>query len=76
MRAKLSLMKSIMVWEEVKDFVLFLFDGEKDVYPSVAEYGQQVINQQVEGKYDLFVGIMKGRFGTPTPQAGSGTEEG
>lgn len=48
---------------------------EKDVYPGVAEYGQQVINRQVEGKYDLFVGIMKSRFGTPTPQAGSGTEE-
>lgn len=48
---------------------------EKDVYPGVAEYGQQVINRQVDGKYDLFVGIMKSRFGTPTPQAGSGTEE-
>ena len=43
---------------------------EKDVYPGVAEYGQQVINRQVDGKYDLFVGIMKSRFGTPTPQAG------
>lgn len=48
---------------------------EKDVYPSVGEYGQQVINQQLEDDYDLFVGIMKNRFGTPTPQAGSGTEE-
>lgn len=48
---------------------------EKDVYPSVGEYGQQVINQQMEENYDLFIGIMKSRFGTPTPQAGSGTEE-
>ena len=48
---------------------------EKDVYPSVGEYGQQVINQQFENDYDLFVGIMKNRFGTATPQAGSGTEE-
>lgn len=48
---------------------------EKDVYPSAADYTQQVINQQVEGNYDLFVGIMKSRFGTPTRQAGSGTEE-
>lgn len=48
---------------------------EKDVYPSVGEYGQQVINQQMEGNYDLFIGIMKSRFGTPTPQSGSGTEE-
>ena len=48
---------------------------EKDIYPSVADYGQQVINRQMDGNYDLFFGIMKSRFGTPTPQAGSGTEE-
>ena len=48
---------------------------ENDIYPSVGEYGQQVINEQVDGNYDLFIGIMKTRFGTPTPQAGSGTEE-
>lgn len=48
---------------------------EKDIYSSVGEYGQQVINEQVDGNYDLFIGIMKTRFGTPTPQAESGTEE-
>ena len=58
-----------------KGFRLVSLRWEKDVYPSVAEYGQQVINRQVDGDYDLFFGIMKGRFGTPTPQAGSGTEE-
>ena len=58
-----------------KGFRLVSLRWEKDVYPGVAEYGQKVINQQVEGKYDLFIGIMKSRFGTPTPQAGSGTEE-
>ena len=58
-----------------KGFRLVPLRWEKDVYPGVAEYGQQVINRQVDGNYDLFVGIMKGRFGTPTPQAGSGTEE-
>ncbi len=58
-----------------KGFRLVPLRWEKDVYPGVAEYGQQVINRQADGNYDLFVGIMKGRFGTPTPQAGSGTEE-
>lgn len=58
-----------------KGFRLVPLRWEKDVYPGVAEYGQQVINRQVDGNYDLFVGIMKSRFGTPTPQAGSGTEE-
>ena len=48
---------------------------EKDIYPSVGEYGQQVINKQINDNYDLFIGIMKTRFGTPTPQAESGTEE-
>lgn len=48
---------------------------EKNIYPSVGEYAQQVINRQMDGNYDLFIGIMKSRFGTPTPQAGSGTEE-
>ena len=56
-------------------FHLCTLRWERDVYPSVAKYGQQVISQQVEGKYDLFIGIMKNRFGTPTPNAGSGTEE-
>ena len=56
-------------------FRLVSMRWEKDVYPSVGEYGQQVINQQFEDDYDLFVGIMKNRFGTPTPRAGSGTEE-
>lgn len=58
-----------------KGFRLVPLRWEKDVYPGVAEYGQQVINRQVDDDYDLFFGIMKGRFGTPTPQAGSGTEE-
>lgn len=48
---------------------------EKNIYPSVGDYGQDVINNQVNDKYDLFIGIMKTRFGSPTPKAGSGTEE-
>jgi len=35
---------------------------------------QEVINRQI-GDYDIFVGIMWKRFGTPTGKAGSGTEE-
>lgn len=36
---------------------------------------RDVINRQVPGDYDLFVGIMWSRFGTPTDRAGSGTKE-
>lgn len=35
---------------------------------------QQVINEMI-GAYDIFVGIMWRRFGTPTGRFGSGTEE-
>lgn len=35
---------------------------------------QQVINEQL-GDYDIFVGVMWRRFGTPSDVAGSGTEE-
>ena len=60
---------------KILSFRLSSLRWEKDIYPSVGEYGQQVINEQVDGNYDLFIGIMKTRFGTPTPQAESGTEE-
>lgn len=35
---------------------------------------QQVINEQI-GEYDVFIGVMWRRFGTPSGVAGSGTEE-
>ena len=70
------------VFSEINDslgkalsFKLSTLRWENNVHPGVAEYSQQVINRQMDGNYDLFVGIMKTRFGTPTPQAGSGTEE-
>ena len=47
---------------------------ENDTIPSVGEYSQAIINRQI-GKYDIFVGIMFKKFGTPTKVAGSGTEE-
>ena len=48
---------------------------EKDAHAGCGEYGQEVINKQIDDLYDLFLGIMYSRFGTPTPVAGSGTEE-
>jgi hypothetical protein len=40
----------------------------------LGEDAQAVINRQTPG-YDIFVGIVWSRFGTPTKRAGSGTEE-
>lgn len=48
---------------------------EDDAYPGVGVDAQDVINQQLPQDYDLFVGIMWSRFGTPTARAGSGTAE-
>lgn len=55
-------------------FTLFPITWEKNIYPSVGDNPQDVINKQI-GDYDVFVGIMANRFGTPTHRAGSGTEE-
>lgn len=46
-----------------------------DVVPGIADDTQTVINNQIADEYDIFVGILWTRFGTPTPRAGSGTEE-
>ena len=48
---------------------------EDEAYPGVGVDAQDVINQQLPQDYDLFVGIMWSRFGTPTTRAGSGTAE-
>ena len=48
---------------------------ENDVRPSFGIDGQDVINKQIGNDYELFIGIMNKRFGTPTSKAGSGTEE-
>jgi hypothetical protein len=43
----------------------------------VSEFGmppQDVINKQL-GKYDIYIGLMGARFGSPTERFGSGTEE-
>lgn len=47
---------------------------ENNTYPAIGEYSQGVINDQI-GDYDIFVGIMKHKFGSPTQNAESGTEE-
>lgn len=47
---------------------------ETDARPGVGDDPQDVINQQIDA-YDIFVGIMWRRFGTPTKRAASGTGE-
>lgn len=47
---------------------------ETHVHPAVGADAQDVVNKQI-GEFDIFVGIMWRRFGTPSQRAESGTEE-
>ncbi len=53
---------------------LELIRWETHVHPGLGRDAQDVVNRQISD-YDIFVGIMWRRFGTPTSVAGSGTEE-
>src|SRR6266851_4502917 len=54
-------------------FVIELVRWETHCHPAMGR-PQGVINEQI-GEYDIFIGVMWKRFGTPTGQADSGTEE-
>lgn len=47
---------------------------ETDIYPDIGDDAQDVINRQI-GDYDVLVGMMWKRLGTPTNRAPSGTVE-
>ena len=48
---------------------------ESHAWPGFGEDPQDVINQQLPEQYDIFIGILWARIGTPTKRAGSGTVE-
>ena len=54
--------------------VLELIAWETHMWPGFGEDAQDVINRQL-GFYDIFIGIMWNRLGTPTGRAPSGTVE-
>lgn len=60
---------------EIYNFRIESLKWENDVRPSFGVDGQDVINKQIGNSYDLFIGIMYKKFGTPTSRAESGTEE-
>lgn len=61
------------IFRELVEVQLKPIDGTRDVVPGMGR-PQQVINEQTE-PYDLYVGILWSRFGTPTGVAPSGTKE-
>ncbi len=60
-------------WEDVYDIDMEIIDWRTHVAPNAGR-PQEVINEQI-GEYDIFLGMMWKRFGTPTGVADSGTEE-
>lgn len=64
-----------MLLRQAMNVHLDLLTWETDAYPSAGIDAQDVINQQIGDEYDIFIGMMWQRFGTPTGRAGSGTEE-
>jgi len=46
-----------------------------DVRPGVNTDPQAEVSRQLGSEYDIYVGLLGSRFGTPTPRFGSGTEE-
>lgn len=62
-------------WSRTLGVRLDLIRWETHGYPGFGEDPQDVLNRELPDDSDIFVGLMWGRFGTPTRQAGSGTEE-
>jgi hypothetical protein len=62
-------------WSKKLGLRLELNRWETSVYPAFGSDPQDVINKQLEEHYDIFIGILWGRIGTPTPRAQSGTLE-
>lgn len=60
---------------EHHNFIVKVLNWENDSYPDFGKDGQDVVNEQLGMDYDIFIGIMWKRFGTPTNRAESGTVE-
>ncbi len=66
-------------YQNKSDVSLLMVDWEKSVIPQFGQRPQAIINEQI-GEYDVFVGILWKRFGTPTgaknPNTGKDYESG
>jgi hypothetical protein len=64
-----------ITWGDKHQVRLELVKWETHSWPGFGQDAQDVINKQIGDTYDIFLGIMWGRFGSPTKRAESGTEE-
>ncbi|MHC8949619.1 hypothetical protein [Sphingobacterium hungaricum] len=65
-----------LTWGNTNNIHLDLFRRETHSAPAITNsYTQNIINQDLGEEYDLFIGMLWKKFGTPTESANSGTEE-
>ena len=64
-----------LTWGDKHQVRLEVLKWETHSRPAIGNDAQDVINRQIGDEYDIFLGIMWGRFGTATARADSGTEE-
>jgi hypothetical protein len=57
------------------NFQLQLLAWDTHTHPGLGDDAQDVINKQIGDRYDIFIGMMWGRFGSPTSRSDSGTQE-
>jgi hypothetical protein len=58
-----------------KNIKFEIVNWERNTYPGKGTDAQDVINEQINEEYDVFMGIFWQRFGTPTSRYESGTLE-
>jgi hypothetical protein len=64
-----------LTWSRTLGLRLELVRWETHGYPGLGQDPQDVLNRELTDEPDIFIGLMWGRYGTPTGRAGSGTEE-
>ncbi len=64
-----------ITWSSSLGIRLELLKWETHSHAAIGTDAQSVINAQIPSDYDIFVGLMGSKFGTPTSRFGSGTEE-
>jgi hypothetical protein len=52
-----------------------LIKWETHTYSGIGDDAQDVINKEIDDNYDIFIGLMWKKFGSPTKRSSSGTEE-
>lgn len=62
-------------WSDTLGISLALVKWETHAFPGFGDDAQAVVNVEIGDDYDIFIGMLWGRFGTPTERTESGTEE-